>query len=316
MRLISTTQAASMIGVTAQTIRNWIDCGHVKAKRVGNVFYVRAKTFENLCSFGGEDDFRSIKESLEKEKKAYLQERDEYRNMREDMRFEHERERYAHVAINSGITTNFFTTIVELLRINCNLGEREAEVLKRAIYGDSITYIAEKSGVTRERMRQIIEKAMRKCNDLSVLESKIKRLSELEDENFSLKLEINNLSRILTNLTNNVSDVEESELDRMIRLFNTKVIDCNFSVRVINGLLAGRVEIHFSFDKDKRESVVIVPECKTVGDICRLKREDLFKIRNFGKKSVDEIEDFLEVNNLSFGMDVDKYYTQKALSNE
>ena len=46
---------------------------------------------------------------------------------------------------------------------------------------------------------------------------------------------------------------------------------------------------------------------KTIGDLVRLDESELLKFRNFGRKSLQEIQDILEKKNLFFGMEVDKY---------
>lgn len=315
MKLLSTSQAASKVGVTSQTIRNWIDEGILKAKRVGNVFYVRASTIEALVSFDEEDNLHAIRESLDKEKKTYIKEYEEYKALRNDMRFDKERARLSYIAINSGVRNNFFKTIVDILRITNNLKEREADVLIQALKGDSYSAIADNYGLTRERLRQLIEKAMRKCSELTALEEIVNRLPEVEKENSYLKAEIEKLKNFIAEGNPEVEKVvKESELDRIVKILDKKIVDCNLSIRAINGLLVGRVEYHYSHDTKECGNKVVVPECKTVGDICRLRKDDLFKIRNFGKKSVSEIEDFLYSNNLSFEMDVDAIYKQKMLT--
>ncbi len=46
---------------------------------------------------------------------------------------------------------------------------------------------------------------------------------------------------------------------------------------------------------------------KTIGDLVRLDESELLKFRNFGRKSLQEIQEILERKGLYFGMDVDKY---------
>jgi len=46
---------------------------------------------------------------------------------------------------------------------------------------------------------------------------------------------------------------------------------------------------------------------KTIGDLVRLDEAELLKFRNFGRKSLQEIQEILERKGLYFGMDVDKY---------
>ena len=52
-------------------------------------------------------------------------------------------------------------------------------------------------------------------------------------------------------------------------------------------------------------------EVETLGELCRFNKNDLLKFRNFGKKSLTELEALLENNNLEFGMDVTKYKLDK-----
>ena len=48
-------------------------------------------------------------------------------------------------------------------------------------------------------------------------------------------------------------------------------------------------------------------EVETLGQLVRYHRADLLKFRNFGKKSLTELDELLERNGLAFGMDISKY---------
>ena len=52
-------------------------------------------------------------------------------------------------------------------------------------------------------------------------------------------------------------------------------------------------------------------DVETLGDLVSFNRNDLLKFRNFGKKSLTELEDLLVNLNLSFGMDIGKYKLDK-----
>nr|HQG67752.1 DNA-directed RNA polymerase subunit alpha C-terminal domain-containing protein [Paludibacteraceae bacterium] len=71
----------------------------------------------------------------------------------------------------------------------------------------------------------------------------------------------------------------------------TKLTDLELSVRALNCLKAADIE--------------------TLGQLCSFQRNDLLKFRNFGKKSLAELEEKLISLNLSFGMDVSKYKLDK-----
>ena len=79
----------------------------------------------------------------------------------------------------------------------------------------------------------------------------------------------------------------DEEVLHMRQLLKTKLMDLNLSVRALNCLKAADVE--------------------TLGDLVQYNKTDLLKFRNFGKKSLSELDDLLESLNLSFGMDTSKY---------
>ncbi|MGI6320192.1 MAG: DNA-directed RNA polymerase subunit alpha [Bacteroidales bacterium] len=75
------------------------------------------------------------------------------------------------------------------------------------------------------------------------------------------------------------------------QVLKTKLTDLDLSVRALNCLKAAYVE--------------------TLGDLVTYQKNELLKFRNFGKKSLSELEDLLESKNLEFGMNVDKYKLDK-----
>ena len=91
------------------------------------------------------------------------------------------------------------------------------------------------------------------------------------------------------------ANMENEEFDEevlhMRQLLKTKLVDMNLSVRALNCLKAADVE--------------------TLGDLVQFNKNDLLKFRNFGKKSLTELDDLLESLNLSFGTDISKYKLDK-----
>ena len=87
------------------------------------------------------------------------------------------------------------------------------------------------------------------------------------------------------------SDTLDDEALRMRQLLKTKLSDQDLSVRALNCLKAADVD--------------------TVGDLVKLNRNDLLKFRNFGKKSLTELDELLASLNLKFGMDVSIYKLDK-----
>jgi DNA-directed RNA polymerase subunit alpha len=87
--------------------------------------------------------------------------------------------------------------------------------------------------------------------------------------------------------TDKEPDTVDEEMLHMRKLLKTPLNDLDLSVRAYNCLKAADV--------------------KTLGDLVRLEISDMMKFRNFGKKSLAELEQLVADKNLTFGMDLSKY---------
>ena len=85
-------------------------------------------------------------------------------------------------------------------------------------------------------------------------------------------------------------EFDETSL-HMRQLLKTKLVDMDLSVRALNCLKAADVE--------------------TLGDLVSFNKNDLLKFRNFGKKSLTELDDLVDNKGLTFGMNVAKYKLDK-----
>ncbi len=83
----------------------------------------------------------------------------------------------------------------------------------------------------------------------------------------------------------------DEEVLHMRQLLKTKLVDLDLSVRALNCLKAAEVD--------------------TLGDLVKFNKNDLLKFRNFGKKSLTELEELLSSMSLNFGMDISKYKLDK-----
>ena len=87
------------------------------------------------------------------------------------------------------------------------------------------------------------------------------------------------------------TETYDEESLHMRQLLKTKLIDMDLSVRALNCLKAAEVD--------------------TLGDLVSYNKNDLMKFRNFGKKSLTELEELVVLKGLSFGMDLTKYKLEK-----
>lgn len=83
----------------------------------------------------------------------------------------------------------------------------------------------------------------------------------------------------------------DDEVLKMRQLLKSKLVDMDLSVRALNCLKSAEVE--------------------TLAELVVFNKTDLLKFRNFGKKSLTELEELLTSLNLSFGMDISKYKLDK-----
>ena len=87
-----------------------------------------------------------------------------------------------------------------------------------------------------------------------------------------------------------IDEYDEQSL-HMRQLLKMKLVDLDLSVRALNCLKAAEVD--------------------TLGDLVTYNRSDLMKFRNFGKKSLTELDELVDAKGVQFGMDLSKYKLDK-----
>lgn len=107
------------------------------------------------------------------------------------------------------------------------------------------------------------------------------------DERITLEMEDrSSMIGEMSTTTSEVDDLDETGM-HMRQLLKSKLVDMDLSVRALNCLKAADIE--------------------TLGDLVSYNKNDLLKFRNFGKKSLTELEDLVENKGLTFGMNTGKY---------
>jgi DNA-directed RNA polymerase subunit alpha len=91
-------------------------------------------------------------------------------------------------------------------------------------------------------------------------------------------------------MTKQEETISEGDL-HMRQLLKTRLVDMDLSVRALNCLKAADVE--------------------TLADLVSFNKNDLLKFRNFGKKSLTELEELVQSKQLTFGMNLAKYKLDK-----
>jgi len=93
------------------------------------------------------------------------------------------------------------------------------------------------------------------------------------------------------NLESDTADDFDEDTLHMRQLLKTELTDFGLSVRALNCLKTAEVF--------------------TLGELVSFKKSDMLKFRNFGKKSLTELEELVMVKGLNFGMDLSKYKLEK-----
>ena len=296
-RLLSIVETANRLGLTEQTLRNWIKEGYISVKSVGKARYIDEDAVIAL-----QDTVEDINRQKSNLDAILVEIRNDYEKKKADFIEEETRSRYINLVCGAAFRSSFFASMVHLMVYCDTLKEREGEILVEYLNGYTLSDIARRYDVSRERIRQIVEKAIRKSSDLERIENRIREIEDLETKNRILKAIIEDQRVKLSKYENNKTpdEKDKQETIALYGLLTRKLIDCPLSIRALNCLKGGSYRDN-------------IPSCETVGDLCKMSKDDVMRIRNFGRKTLIELDDFLESLNLSWKMDVEKIYNDYAM---
>ena len=258
-RLVSRKEAAEFLNCSQQTVSNWVNDGILKGHNIDGRLFVDANTLDAIV-----DNVNDIENS--KTKIAELRNQlDEERKKLENELTSKREELLLCKSVLGGITRSTVSSLVSTYK--SLLAESEVDVIKSVLCCGNIEDVAKKYEIDGTHVLRIFEKGCKRLRyvnfdkmneELSFFKQ---RVNELENENQNLR----NGIAVSTNNTRN-------------KFLDEKISDCDLTVRAINQLRCMNVE--------------------TVEDLVKLKRTDLLRQRNMGKKTVSEIEDFLYTRNL------------------
>jgi len=288
-RLISRDEAAMLLDVTPQTISNWVEKGILKYHQVDHQLKIDKATIEKY--FDTLSDLAFIEKRIFAAKRdLQLAEKELEKNLDDTRSAIH----LLGKGVPAHLLNEIFSAIIEASGDDV-LKEREKTILTMLLEGKDVEFVAEEYGLTRSRIMQIVSKAVRKL-------ATVKTFSELRREYKQLVFDNANFQNVIEALQNRIKKLERinnidtapvSEYDYLLgdkggtftAMMNTPVYDLDISVRSLNCLKGADVD--------------------TLYDLVKCNKTDLMKFRNFGKKSLTELEDLLENLHLHFGMDVD-----------
>ena len=280
MARITRNKAAEILGVSRQTISNYIKEG-ILGSYVDEhgITYVNSEDIEKYAQkykmlAANEKMIDDKLKEVEARKRAINVELTELRNRST-----------ANGKLASNAVGMLFCVINAMSHLGVlpNLTYRESNLLKDIINGMTYDELSIKYGVSATRIRQIAEKT---CNKLTYNENIV--IAELST-NRTLQYEVERLKKVIKSLQVSFDEYRRAKGDKPVSsavlpplILGKDINDCNLPVRILNALRWCEVY--------------------TVGDLLRKfhGKYDLYKIRNLGKKSIWIILDFVEENNLDF----------------
>ena len=283
-KYIKASEVAEKFGVTRQTIRNWIGKGLLKAVKLDGCHYCTAKSVRAI-----EDKYSEIvveEGALEEYLHRLRTMNDQYRDSVEDLKAWSEAN--LQMKLSKQRLAELIPLLFEIVRVGVNL--RGENMLTMMMTGSDSKEIGEKFGVSPERVNQIIEKT------ILILNYQGTTYQKLKEENVALREELTALNNNVKSLSSfrepGAAGLEYSKVDVQENILTKRLVDCNLSVRALNCLKSYSEKVNGEWvDKD----------IETVGDLTRLHKTDLLKLRNFGKKCLIELDDFLSELGLEWG---------------
>ena len=278
--LIPVSKAAEEFGVTRQTISNWQDAGILPVTFVKGNRFVSRSSLEKLKGLYPEaaadankiDDYKQKVLSLQTELEEQIE------SLRKERIYRH----YSPKFMNSFVEK--FVKLMEVMTDDSYKVLADAKLIHCWLFGNDINETCKELGISYNRY---LSSAKGYNNTLRELGDYIK----MAEENRKMKAELEEMKKQLQNLQIDMDDYrarfdrvdEEQSLKEEYPILNKRIVELDFTVRTMNIL-----KIH---------------NFETLGQVIRYNKLQLLKLRNFGRKSLIEIEDFLEQYGLELGTD-------------
>lgn len=306
---ITIDEAAAFLGLSESSVRYYRDKGMLIAKKEKGIQKINVESLVVLKSL------REEKETEEENLATLLRRKDNmdalisvYDHIEQDLDViikEYQTHMVPDGDISNDIVRKRITFFIESFRGLGIIKDRNLNIVIDLLtnpVSSSRTYLADigkKYHLTPSRLRQIMDYSLAAMRDASMSYPSITKTLALE--NNTLREEISMLSKELSEikLKESAKDMQdegdvlhpqkensgESLRKKIMRLDSIELTSLGFHVRVLNTFRAA--------------------EIKTLYDLVRQPREHLLKFRNFGKKSMKEIEDTLSAMGLELGMRFD-----------
>ena len=276
MARITRSKAAEILGVSRQTISNYIEQGLIGSYKDHSIVYVNS---EDIEKYAQKYKMLAVNEKMIDDKLKELKERKNAINIElAEMR----NAATAKGKLSANAIGMLFVAIdaISYLDIAPHISYRESQILKGIIKGKKD--LADEYDLTPTRIRQIVEKTCDKLsrNEITIIEH-ISTNKHLVSEVARLNKKIKDMQMDFDSYRREKGDKTTSDIATPPKILSENIGNFGFPVRIMN--------------------IFRYSEVYTVGDLLRkLDVNSLKNLRNLGQKSIYIILDFMEQNHLVF----------------
>ena len=306
-KLMTISDAEKKTGMSRQTLTNWMDSGLLPGMRTSRSIWISTEAINKLLD--ATVPANNIRKEVEKLNEQYTAQKEELEKKIAEINSSiKDINRALEYCIVPAAKHDVIDRMLEIF--GEKLKGRDRFIMDQFMNGKTVQEISNALGLSADKLWSEFNYGMKKFNDSISIFSENERLKE---ENEIMKTDYAIIKDAYINVRNKNAELDEAlrsyrilhenvapyngeplseEENYMMILLRTKLEDCNLSKRIINLMKYAEIE--------------------TIGDLVSLNKADLLRYRKIGKKALNELDDFLESQDLSFGMDVQKYLLREA----
>lgn len=299
--------AAKMLGVTKDTIYNYIKNGVLDGEKRGGKFFVKKASVEQFARLDTDTlkqqqiAVDAMVERLEYDKAYYSECLQRKAHQKALIRSKLAEQDYMMKLIRRrNLFATFLNTLLKVYDEETD-DKRTVEICSRVIMDcQSLDDVADDYGLSRERIRCILENGVRRMSNVT-------KYTQLRQRNIYLEEENKRMQRLIAELKQQIAKgFEESKVTGVATLFGLKQ-------QVINDMLPNSILGLRMIDLDVCISVRTFNGVRAIGvdtlyDLVQKRDDDILSTRNVGRKTLAECRNVLDHFGLKLGMTTDEIY--------
>ena len=241
--------------------------GVLVGEKTGHGTLIDYLSIEKLISSFG--DITEVEKNIETYKAECRELEKEYKQLSQNLKSRNWI--YSNVIRNAEILANLFENA--FCKLSRSREERTIDIVRMFLEGHTFEEIGDKYSLQRVRIGQIIRKGVYQLRYADTYKDLIEQNKHLMDINIKLSTEN-------TKLTKKLQAIDQRD-KYITEVLNHKIENYPLSNKTLNGLQYAQI--------------------RTLGELAQYNRREISRIRNFGTKSMKELDDLLASNHLEWG---------------